>query len=264
MTESESARSTLEVTREVVERAREEEISFLAASVSFYAFISVFPLVIIALSLASILGGEAFEQRLLMSFEAYLSPEGRAVLAEAVTSPSGRFGASVFGGVTLLWSAFKVFQAVDIAFDRVYRAPRPSSILRRLVNAVLVLSAVVSGVTLLAAASYGASALRGTVPYAGFAVSTAAVLGLAMVFLPVYYVMPPHRMSFRRAVPGTVVAVAGWHVLSTLFGFYASAAARYQAYGFLGAVLLFLLWLYFSAVFLLVGAVVNSVLEDDS
>lgn len=243
----------------VWERAREHEISFMAAAISFYAFASVFPLSMIALGLASYLGGEAYELRVRSLLESYLSPEGQLVVTEALTSTAGRFGASAFGAAALLWSGSKVFQAVDTSFDRIYRAEDVATLPERAVNAAAVFSAVAAGMTLVVVVHVGAASLEGTVPYVGVVASTALVLGLCALFLPFYYVMPPRAVSLRHPVPGTVVAVVGWHVLQASFGLYSSVAGRYQAYGFLGAVLLFLLWLYFAAVLLLLGAVVNAV-----
>jgi membrane protein len=88
------------------------------------------------------------------------------------------------------------------------------------------------------------------------------VVGLFVALFPLYYVMPPESVSARHFFPGTATVVFGWLLLRALFGVYASTAVRYQAYGFLVAVLLFLLWLYFGATVLLVGAVVNVVIGD--
>jgi membrane protein len=83
------------------------------------------------------------------------------------------------------------------------------------------------------------------------------LVGLLIVLAPLYYVMPPIRIPVREIVPGTLTAVLGLIVLQQVFHVYASYAGQYQAYGFIGAVLLFLLWLYVGALILLLGAVVN-------
>jgi len=247
----------LTVFRSVVRQAREKELSFLAASVAFYAFFSVIPVLMLFLAVASAVGGEALEGRILDLIGVYLSPEGEMVVDQALTSPAGRLGASALSLVALTWSALKVFRAVDIAFDRVYEAEERAGFGRRLVNGAVVLGAV--GVGLLFMLGFRAVAGRVGVPYVGWLV---LVGGLVAVFAPFYYVMPPFRVAVRDIVPGTIVSVVGWLVLQGLFGVYAAAAFRYQAYGFLGAVLLFLLWLYFGATALLLGAVVNAVLGE--
>ncbi|MDZ7688079.1 MAG: YihY/virulence factor BrkB family protein [Halobacteriales archaeon] len=251
--------NTAEFVRSVVRRAREDEVSFLSASVAFYAFFSVVPLIILALAVASFVGGEAFENRAVALVGTYLSSEGETVVAEALTSPAGRIGASAVGVVALGWSALKVFRAVDIAFDRVYETETTASFARRLTKAVVVLTAIAVAAALMVGVRSLAVRLDVSASYAAALGWLVLVVGLFAALVPVYYVMPPERVTVREILPGTATAVVGWLLLQGLFGVYASAAARYQAYGFLGAVLLFLLWLYFGATVLLLGAVVNVV-----
>lgn len=246
--------------RSVVRRGREKEVSFLAASVAFYAFFSVVPLIILALAAASFVGGEAFEESVVTLVGTYLSSEGETVVAEALASPAGRLGASAVGLVALTWGALKVFRAVDIAFDSIYEAENSTSIPRRLANAAVVLTAIAAGAVLMVGVRVVFALLD--VPYAGAVGWLVMVVGLVAALLPVYYIMPPERVSARGVLPGTATAVVGWLLLQVLFGVYASVAFRYQAYGFLGAVLLFLLWLYSGATVLLVGAVVNTVVAE--
>lgn len=63
----------------------------------------------------------------------------------------------------------------------------------------------------------------------------------------------PRQLLDATAVVGTIGAGLGLIVLQQLFHVYTSLAGRYQAYGIIGAVLLFLLWLYFGAFVLLLG-----------
>lgn len=246
--------------RSVVRRGRDEEVSFLAASIAFYAFFSVVPLIILALAVVSLVGGEAFEESVVTLIGTYLSAEGETVVAEALTSPAGRLGASVVGLVALTWSALKVFRAIDLAFDRIYKADTATSIPRQVANGSVVLTAIAAGVVLMGGVRLVFTRLE--LPYSSAVGWLVMVAGLGAALLPVYYIMPPRRVSVRHVLPGTATAVVGWLLLQALFGVYATAAARYQAYGFLGAVLLFLLWLYFGATVLLVGAVVNVVVAE--
>jgi len=250
-----------ETVRSVVRDVRQKEVSFLAASVAFYAFFSVVPLIILALAAASLVGGEAFEETVIALVGTYLSSQGETVVAEALTSPAGRLGASVVGVVALIWSALKVFRAVDIAFDRIYGADKAASVPRQVANGVVVLAVISIGMVLIVGVRI-AFALLG-LPYIGALGWLVMVLGLFLALVPIYYVMPPKKVSARHLLPGTATAVVGWLLLQGLFGVYASVAIRYQAYGFLGAVLLFLLWLYFGAMVLLVGAVVNTVVSEE-
>lgn len=246
--------------RVVVNEARKKEIPFLAASVAFYAFFSFVPLLILGLAVASAVGGAPLEERLLEFVGVYLSEEGETVVGEALTDTSGRSAASAAGFVALSWGSLKVFRAVDIAFDRVYGADGRVSLVQRMVDASVVLASVGIGVGIMVVFGATVAGFEGAYGVVGW---LALVGGLAAVFAPLYYVMPPDRVAPRETLPGLTVAVAGWLLLQGLFGLYTSSAVRYQAYGFLGAVLLFLLWLYLGAMAILLGGVVNAVTAQD-
>lgn len=124
----------------------------------------------------------------------------------------------------------------------------------RLVNDVLSRSGqelVVSTLT--------ATAGRGTASVVGL---LAPVAVITVALLPVYYVLPPVDVALWSALPGAVVAAGGWVLLQLGFRVYAANAGQYAAYGLIGAVLLFVTWLYFASIVVLLGAVVNAVLAE--
>ena len=241
----------------IVALARERELSFLAGGIAFFAFFSIIPAILLTFALGSLVGGEAFAARLIALVESYLSEEGVAVLDEALADPSGVVGASLVGAIALVWSLLKVFRAVDIAFDRIYQVTTSTSLLQQLRNGLVAVVAIGAGFALLIAIQMVVIRFGDSIPYTSLVGALVALLGLAVVFAPLYYVMPPARIQFREVIPGTITAVVGLVILQQGFQIYAANAGTYQAYGFIGAVLLFLLWLYFGALVLLVGAVVN-------
>ena len=77
-----------------------------------------------------------------------------------------------------------------------------------------------------------------------------------------YYVAPDVEQEFRFITPGSVLAVLVWIAASVGFGYYAQNFATYDAmYGSIGAIIIFLLYLYISAAVLLLGAELNAVIE---
>jgi uncharacterized BrkB/YihY/UPF0761 family membrane protein len=115
-------------------------------------------------------------------------------------------------------------------------------------------------------AAFGGVATLGAVvglargPLLGLLGSLAVGIVLLAVFFPLYYVFPDCQVTVRRALPGTVLAAAGWTGLGTVFGLYAERAASFQLYGVLGGVVLVLTWLYFGGLVVLFGAALNAVL----
>lgn len=251
-----------EVIKSIVATVRERDVTFLAASIAYYAFVSVIPLLVLVLVIGSAVGGEAFADRLLAVMEGALSSSGREMVLSAVTSERGRSGASVVSLVTLTWSALKLFRGIDLAFDEVYGSATDSSLLQQIRDGLAVVAAIVLAAALMVAIS-AVVGFAGSfnVPFAGLLGRLVLLVGLAVVFLPVYYVMPPIPVTVREILPGAAFAAVGWTVLQVGFQIYAANAGAYQAYGVLGAVLLFVTWLYFGGVLLLVGAALNAVLS---
>lgn len=240
--------------------AREKQLSFMAGSIAFFAFFSFIPALILAVAAGSLVGGDQFATQVLVLFETYLSEQGNTVLRSALTDPAGMVGASALGVLALFWSAIKVFRAIDIAFNTVYGVDEAPSLPRQLFHATLVV--VVIGIGLVFMLLFLALLLRLDVPpFFSQRLTSAPVLvaGLILALFPLYYVLPPDRILLREAVPGTLTAACGLIVLQLAFQVYASLAGQFSTYGLLGAVLLFLLWLYFGAIVILVGTVINVV-----
>lgn len=251
------------IARTIVDKVSEDNVTFLAASIAYYAFFSIVPLLLLTLSIGSLLGGEAFAERLVALVGEHLSASGEELISDAVSNPDGRAGASIIGLIALTWAAIKVIRAVDSSFDRIYDHSLATPLLRQVRNGLTVLLLVGSGTVVMIGVGTLIRRPPIDVPFLDLFGMLALVLGLIVVFLPLYYVMPPIEMTVRKALPGTLVAAFGWIGLQIGFQIYTAYAANFEAYGLLGGVLLFLTWLYFGAILLLLGAVVNAVLAED-
>lgn len=241
--------------------ARHRDISFLAGGIAFFAFLSLIPAMVLVLAVGSLVGGEAFAARVLALVESYLSAEGSAVLTEALEDSRGLAGVSAVSALFLLWSSLKVFRAIDVAFDRVYRVDASTPLLEQIRSGTVVSLAITAGIGLLLAVQTLLARIMGLGMLA-FLGWPATVAGLFVVLFPLYYWLPPVEQSLRSALPGTGLGVVGIVVLGNLFESYTVIAGQYQAYGAVGAVLLFLLWLYFGALILISGAVVNAAIRQ--
>ncbi len=256
--------STVTRVRSVVAVFQEEHVTFLAAGVAFYAFLSIVPLLLLTLAIGTLVGEEAFADQILSLVGDQLSDEGETVVEEAITSPAGRGGASLVSIVALTWSGLKVFRGIDLAFDEVYRSDPETSLVEQVIDGLTVLLTV--GLAAVVMVGLGTLIGRPTlidIPFIDVFGWFGLIAGLVVVFLPLYYVMPPVDVSVREILPGALVASVGWFALQAGFQLYAANAGQYQAYGFLGAVFLFVIWLYFASVIILLGAVVNVVLGEE-
>lgn len=122
---------------------------------------------------------------------------------------------------------------------------------------------MLAGIALAVALVVGVSVALRVLPGAPSAMGALGTLALVVVLtvalLPVYYVLPPVSVSVREVLPGAVLAAVGWVGLQFGFRLYAANAAQYAAYGLIGAVLLFVTWLYFASIVVLLGATLNAV-----
>jgi membrane protein len=244
--------------RTVLQVSSRSELAFVAASIAYYAFVSLLPLLLLLLVVFSTIGGKALAEDATDLAEAYLTPQGQELIADALSGSGDEVGASVAGLVILLWSALRVFRAMDLAFARIYGTSADRSLLSGLEKSVLVLIAI--GLALAVMTATGAVFTRlEVVPYIGLLSPVVVLAGLAAIFFPMYYLFPNADVTIREVLPGAVVAAIGWASLKSLFEFYVATASQYQAYGVVGGVILLVTWLYFGGFVLLFGVVINVV-----
>jgi len=244
--------------RELIDVAQTQQLPFMAAAIAYYAFLSVVPLVIVGFTIATTVAGAAVAEAFLTAFEEFLTPEGADVLEQTLVQGTGRGGVTLVGLAVLLWSALRVFRALDIAFSNVYGSNRVKPLTEQLRDAFIVLIgvAVAVGVT----ATFSTLAVIVDIWFASFIATLTLFFMLPIVFFPLYYVFPPQSVTVREAIPGAVFAGFAWTALGQLFSIYTSLAGGFQLYGVLAGVLLLLVWFYFAGLVLLLGAALNAVL----
>ncbi|WP_126662120.1 YihY/virulence factor BrkB family protein [Haloterrigena salifodinae] len=243
----------------VVALARDRNLTFLAAGIAYYAFVSTIPLLLLAVTVASFVGGQALADRVASMLSQQLSSSGQQMVSQALTNPSGRAAASIVGFLALAWSALKLFRGLDQAFDEVYAGAVDASLLGQIRDAIVVLVGIALSVALVVAVGVALSILSLQIPFANVIGTLVLIVVLTIAFLPIYYVLPPASVSISEVLPGTIIAAIGWVLLQIGFRIYAANAGRYAAYGVIGAVLLFVTWLYFGGIVILLGAAVNAV-----
>ena len=247
--------------RAVVALASDRNLTYLAAGIAFYAFVSLIPIVLLTMAIASFIGGEALAARVSGILSQQLSSAGQDGVTQALTKTAGRGTASVVGGLGLSWSALKLFRGLDQAFNELYPGDIESSLLEQVRNGLVVMAGGALAIGLVVAVGVALSFLSFGLPFVGVFASLILVVVLGLAFLPIYYVFPPVDVSVREVLPGAAVAAGGWVLLQLGFRTYATSASRFGAYGMIGAVLLFVTWLYFASIAVLLGGAVNAALH---
>lgn len=252
-------RTPVAVARRILSVAQAVRVPFLAAAVAYYAFVSLVPLLVLALTLGSLLGGETLAISVIEALSGFLSTEGESLVREALMANSGRSGITILGVILLTWSGLKVFRAVDDAFSQVYGVVERKSLGQQLVGVTVVLGSVAVSVITVVTLNGLLPRLSG-IPFLDVVgvVLTFSILPLS--FLPMYYRFPDVPMTIREALPGAILAGAGWVALVIVFRIYTQFAGGASLYGVLGGVLLVITFLYLAASVMIVGAVANAVL----
>jgi membrane protein len=248
------------VVRETWREVRDENVTFMAGSIAYHAFVSMLPLLLFLLLVLSAVGNAEFTARLVALTETVLTPYARELLVESLDVATARTGISLVGAITLLWGAAKIFRGLDVAFARIYDTDPRRSPLTEFRNAVVVLFTLTVAVAVFLVAGL-AAAFVPDLPFPVVLNPFLLVVGLAIAFVPIYYVFPTVDLTTWEILPGVTFAAVGWTTLEVAFQTYVRFAARYEAvYGTLGSAFLLLIWLYFSGLVLLVGGVLNAVL----
>jgi len=240
--------------------ARQQEITFLAAAVAYYAFLSLIPATVLALVVATSFGGQRLADAVLASASEFVTESGQTVLVTALTASEGRGGVTVVGAVFLLWGTLKVFRALDTAFGDVYGTEKQDTFLDQVVDSLVVVVSIGLTMVLMFLMAGTLAALDPGLLFEVLGVLFLPVL-LTLAFLPMFYRFPDTSLTVREVLPGAVVAAVGWTAMQAVFQIYANTASA-SAYGVVGGVILLVTWLYIAGIVIILGAVGNVVLAD--
>jgi membrane protein len=170
---------------------------------------------------------------------------------------------SIFGGIVLVWGTLRIFRGLDTAFSDIYESEAENSFVDQLSDGVIVL--VTFAIALVAAAALESAFDFATGSTLGWLLHRASlVVGLSLVFFPMYYIFPDADVSVKEVLPGVLVAAVGLTAFESLFQFYVDARGGGPDASVVAGILILLTWLYFSGLVILLGAVVNAVLSNRS
>jgi len=243
--------------------------AMVAAAMSFYTLVSIPPLLIVAVAALG-LALRSSEQAyvVVLDYVGRFYPTAALDVLGHVTRTKGAVGG--LGLILLLWSGSSVFlsleKAVNIAWAVKHRRgfvrERILAIGMTLGTGVLLLAS--AGVTALVGVILKAPALRAILSempqgwhLAGLALPLMLTIGM---FTLVYKLLPNRPVRLLDALTGGVVAGILWEVGKHVFGWYVSSMARYSViYGSLTAVIVLMIWIYYSSMIMIIGAEVGAV-----
>ncbi len=256
-------------------RYKNESMTDWAAALTYYSVLALFPALIVLVALLGLLGSPHTINVLLKiakslgSSSAASSVQGP--IHSIVTSKSSAgalFGIGVLGA---LWSASGYVAAFMRAADAIYEVGRERRIWRKLpvrIGLTLVLVVLLAVITLALVLTGPLAQAVGSAVGLGSAAVTAwsiakwpvLILLVALIFAVLYFAAPNVRHpGFGSVMPGGILAIVVWILASAGFALYVANFSSYnKTYGSLGAVVVFLLWLYISNNATLLGATFNA------
>jgi len=258
-----SAQSPVRIVRGIVRVLRAKNVPFMAGSIAYSAFVSLLPLVLLLVIAASVIGGEQLASHVQNVTESYLSPTGQTLLADSISQAGSQTGLSILGVVVLLWGVFRVLRALDTAFSAIYDTQQRNDLPNQFTDGIVVLVTLGGALFAVLVAGIGLQFVP-NLPFPRLVREVSLILGLTIVFIPIYYVFPDAELSFKMILPGAVVAAVGWALLDAGFGVYVAYSSAQDLYGVIGGVILLITFLYFGALVILIGATTNVVLMGRS
>ena len=253
----------------------EDEALTRGAAIAFYTVTSLGPVLFIVVAVGGLAFGEEVARGAVTAQLTGLVGRESADLVQAALQGASRAPesvlASVVGAVTLLLTASGVFAEMQAALNALWRAPSRATTVSRLVRARIVSLGLVAALGFLLLVSLVVSALLaglgewinarlpwGTLVLAGVNFVVSYVL-VTLLFAAIYKVLPDVRLAWRDVAVGAVLTALLFNAGKFLIALYLARSAAASSYGAAGAVILLLLWIYWSAQIFLFGAELTKV-----
>lgn len=261
--------------KELNNKMKEDRATGLAAEQSYYYTLSLFPLMILILSIIPYLS--LSPEQVISTMEELMPRETVALfednILDIIENKNGGF--LTFGILATIWSASNGMNAfmhsMNVAFD--VKETR-SFIISRLISILLTFGLIIAFIVVLVLPVFGEviiNVIQNISPLSGntellFNVLrwVIAVSIMTIILSALYYIAPDKHYPFKEVIPGAIVATLLWLIISIGFSFYVSNFANYSStYGGLGGVIVLMLWLYFSGFTFVIGGEINALLHKN-
>jgi membrane protein len=240
------------------------------AAIAFYTVTSIAPVLLIVIAIAGLaFGRDAAQNAITAQLSGLIGQQTAEVLQNAVASASGKTAgvvATIIGIITLMVTASGVFGEIQTSLNAIWKAEAKGTTVSRLIRAraaslglvatlgfLLIVSLVVS-TALTAFGNY----LDSVLPFGKFILTllntVVSVMLISLLFAAIYKVLPDRHLEWRDVVVGALVTAILFTVGKSLISWYIGSSAIASSFGAAGALIVLLLWVYYSAQIFLLGA----------
>jgi membrane protein len=249
-----------------------DNVPRMGAALAYYTLFSLAPILVVAIAIAGLaFGAEAVRGEIVGQIEGLVGLEGaRAVQAmlEGAAQPSSSIPATIIGVITFFLVATGAFLELQTDLDAIWRVKPKSSgnflrslVMQRLISfglvlglAFLLLTSLVVSAGLAAANDYLGNAFPG-VAVLWEAINVVVSLGvITLLFAMIYKVLPDVKLAWSDVWVGALVTAGLFTIGKFLIGLYLGTSSLASTYGAAGSVIVILVWVYYSAQIILLGA----------
>jgi membrane protein len=237
-----------------------------AASIAYYSLLSLFPFLLLLVSVLGVVTSRADARAETLNFVLHYFPTRLDFVARQLEAlQRTRVSLGLFGGFALIWASLGFFSAISTAVNYAWKVERNRSYLKHKLVAflmmvtacgLLALTVFVFSVSQVVSASwFGAFTERfpSLLRMRGLTVSSTATLSLIFGVGLIFYFVPTAKVRFRDVWVGATLTGLLWRVAFAGFAWWVRDMSRYSIHGSIGAVVVFLVWIYISSVILLYG-----------
>src|ERR687897_478677 len=263
------------------EEVEEDHVMAFAGNLAYKAIFAIFPFFTFLLSLLGLFNAQDLVNTMIENLSGMLPQsatkfiEGQLLsITQSQAESAFTFGA-IISILLALWGVSGAFRSVMEAMNVMYEVEEDRPFWKVYVLSIFMsLAVIVLLVGALVLVVFGESIGVAVADIAGLGSVFATLwsilqwpvvaLVVLFAFALIYYLAPAAEQRFRWISPGSIVAFVFWLVFSLLFSLYASTFggnSYNETYGSLAGVIILLLYVYYSALIMLVGAEMNQVIE---
>jgi membrane protein len=253
-----------------------DDVMGMAAQISYYTMLALFPFLIFVLSVVSMFPlGASLQPMLLEALAEQMPLEAANYVTDVVMRllPNTNRGLLSVGLLASLWGASMAVGALITTINRAYNIrPRRHMVTQKLLSIILTLA--LSGLWLMAMTIIlvGPRITQSLFEFVGLASETNTFwtsVRLPMAFMlnlvalsVLYYIAPEAKQKFRWILPGAFTATTLWMVASSVFRLFLRNFGQYNTtYGSLAALVILMVWLWISGLVFLLGAEINALMK---
>ena len=242
-----------------------------ASSIAYYSLLSLFPFFLLVLSILASVTDNDIDRASVLDFVLRYFPrqfEFVNTQLQSMQSASTRLG--IFGSVLMVWAAMGVFGAITSAVNHAWGVEKqPSYLKHKLISFIMLVAAsllllvgllLVSAINVAEARWFAVIMTRapGLLVLQGWAIKSASTVIFIFLVGLIFYFVPNASVRFRDVWVGAIVTGLLWRVALAGFSRYVRDLNRFSVHGSIAAVVVFLIWVYISAVILLYGVEVTA------